>query len=230
MLSLNWTVSTLISDLFCWTSPFCVGLCFFVYISFFYLKPLHIWFSTWNKGVVASYSTSLVQCFHGEVGHWKQITLGYVGVLEVDLSHGACHWKMWHVLSGSTWLRLLIDIWGNCLTWALCFMHFPASHAIRCLARALTTIGYFFLFCFVFFLLFTSLKSRVTGWRVRHSPSWAVSLMQLSGLSHSVCCFCQSAYLRCAIHILRVSRSWPMWTVFEPRNSSLATVNQLRAW
>ena len=39
--------------------------------------------------------------------------------------------------------------------------------------------------------------------------------------------------LRCAMRLLmvadlRLSWSWPMWTVHEPRNSSLANVNQLR--
>ena len=33
-----WTVSPLTANLFCWTCHFWVGLCFFVYIYFFYLK------------------------------------------------------------------------------------------------------------------------------------------------------------------------------------------------
>ena len=60
LLSLSWTVSALIEDLVCWACHFWVGLCFtFIFPSFVW-KPLHIWFSMWNVGVVATYLNSLL--------------------------------------------------------------------------------------------------------------------------------------------------------------------------
>ena len=44
----------------------------------------------------------------------------------------------------------------------------------------------------LFFLLFTSPKSQVAGWKAGHSPWWVIPLMQLSGLNHTVFYLCQS--------------------------------------
>ena len=47
------------------------------------------------------------------------------GVLMVDGPHWVCHSPRWHVLPGSTLLRLQGALQGRCPKWALHFVHFP---------------------------------------------------------------------------------------------------------
>ena len=47
------------------------------------------------------------------------------GVLTVDGSHLVCHRSRWHVLPGSTLLKLQGALQEHCPKWSLCFMHFP---------------------------------------------------------------------------------------------------------
>ena len=107
-------------------------------------------------------------------------------------------------------------------------MHFPANQALRCLPRALTTIGY---------VVCAPNKSKISGdwlegkaqFQVGHDSYAALWFQPLSLLPVSECTVSWVpvslqgswphavmilAYVNCGIH--------------EPRNSSLATVNQLR--
>lgn len=125
LLSLNWTVSALIADLFHWTCHFCVVLHLFVYISFFYLKASPYLTFNMKQGCGTLIHATFSVFWWWEVGHWKQIPLVYVGLFKVDGPHWPCHWQMWHVLSGSTLLCLPVATWRHCPKWALCFLHFP---------------------------------------------------------------------------------------------------------
>ena len=111
--------------LFHWTCHFWVGLHCSTNI-FFYLKasPMSGLQHEWGCGSLLFNLTCSVILGWG-AGHWKQIPLGYVVVLEVDEPHWTCHWQMWHVLSGSTHLSVPFETRGHCPKWALCFMHFP---------------------------------------------------------------------------------------------------------
>ena len=201
----------------------------FIFPSFIW-KPLHIWFSTRNKG--ASYLTYLLSVLWWEVGHWKQIPLGYVAVLEVDEPHWACHWQMWHVLSVSTLLSLLVASWGHCPKWALCFMHFPGlrQSGTQVLGKG-TDHDWLCALCFpqVQNLRWMCGRQQAT---VPGGPCILCHCL-VSAIQFSACARGHS--LRCAMCLLRVANprllwSWPMWTVHELRNSSLAPGNQLRAW
>ena len=156
--------------------------------------------------------------------HWKQIPQGYVGVLEVDWSHWACHWQMWHVVPGSTLLSLLVIHEGTV----------PSGPIVSCTSQQIRHLGALqghWLCLALCCVLLPSPKSQVTGWRARPSPRWAVPLMQLGHL----CSPQPLSLLSVQEHtfsnvpcLLRVTdHRLALWTVHEPRNSSLATVNQL---
>ena len=167
-----------------------------------------------------------------EVGQWKQIPLGYVGVLVVDEPHWACHWQMWHVLSVSILLSFPVATWWHCPKWVLCFMHFPGlrQSGTQVLGKG-TDHDWLCALCSPQLQNLRWLCGRqqatvpVGPCILRHS---LVSVIQFPS--------CARGYsLRCAMCFLRVADprllwSWPMLTVHELRNSSLATVNQLRAW
>ena len=85
------------------------------------------------------------------------------------------------------------------------------------------------------FVLFPSPKSRVTveGQDKVTGGSCLLWSSLVSDTQFSACARVHS--LKCAMCLLRVadprlSWSYPMWAAYEPRKSSLATVNQLRPW
>ena len=78
----------------------------------------------WRK--VVTYLGSLVQlcCVEGRI---MQTNIAGVcgGVLALYAPHWVCPSSSWHVLPGSTLLRLQGGLQGHCPKWALCFVHFP---------------------------------------------------------------------------------------------------------
>ena len=163
-------------------------------------------------------------CVVGKEGHCKEIPLGCVEVLTVDGPHWVCHSPKWHVLSGSTLLRLQAALQGHCPKWELCFMHFPGlSHSgLGYSTRAQTWMD-----C-VFCVLPRSENSgdQLLGeWTIPGGPciistAWSRPL-SFSGVL-------QEHSLRCAMcplweADLRVWHCWQMSTIQDSRKTWLAT-------
>ena len=75
--------------------------------------------------MVATNLGSLVQLCCVEGGTPQTIAAGVCGELPVDGQHWVSHSPRWHVLPGSTLLRLQGALQGHCPERALHFVHFP---------------------------------------------------------------------------------------------------------
>ena len=163
--------------------------------------------------------------------HWKQIPQSHMVVLEVGGHQWACHCQKWHVLSASTMLRLLALPWVHYPKWVLHFIHFPGLRHSASLVLCNGTDNYW-----LWALCPSQVKATQATWSwVRHSPRWAIHLMDLSSYNHSVCWLHQRAKSLLCLCLLegadiRLLPSWLMWTVHEHRQSRLQICSMLGAW